>query len=109
MRGGLHGRPHTACWPLNTKLVLSPLSAYCLQELTGSKNIKLKPVVDADLVAGFVVEYGSTQIDLSGASFDQLFDQLDWFVGAGPRGGCSVVGYAATQIDLSGASFDQLL
>ena len=43
------------------------LIAKKLQELTGSKNIKLKPVVDADLVAGFVVEYGSTQIDLSGA------------------------------------------
>ena len=42
------------------------LIAKKLQELTGSKNIKLKPVVDADLVAGFVVEYGSTQIDLSG-------------------------------------------
>ncbi|KAI7842461.1 hypothetical protein COHA_003817 [Chlorella ohadii] len=41
------------------------LIAKKLQELTGSKNIKLKPVVDADLVAGFVVEYGSTQIDLS--------------------------------------------
>lgn len=42
------------------------LIAKKLQELTGSKNIKLKPVVDADLVAGFVVEYGSTRIDLSG-------------------------------------------
>jgi F-type H+-transporting ATPase subunit delta len=41
------------------------LIAKKLQEMTGSKNIKLKPVVDADLVAGFVVEYGSTQIDLS--------------------------------------------
>lgn len=46
------------------------LIAKKLQELTGSKNIKLKPVVDADLVAGFVVEYGSTQIDLSGAQRD---------------------------------------
>ncbi|KAL4444158.1 hypothetical protein ABPG75_011895 [Micractinium tetrahymenae] len=41
------------------------LIAKKLQELTGSKNIKLKPVVDPELVAGFVVEYGSTQIDLS--------------------------------------------
>eukprot|EP00887_Chlorella_sp_A99_P001303 scaffold14.g1303.t1 len=41
------------------------LIAKKLQELTGSKNIKLKPVVDPALVAGFVVEYGSTQIDLS--------------------------------------------
>jgi len=36
-----------------------------LQELTGSKNIKVKPVIDASLIAGFIVEYGSRQIDLS--------------------------------------------
>merc|ERR1711879_79399 len=36
-----------------------------LQELTGSKNIKLKPEFDEALIAGFVVEYGSSQIDLS--------------------------------------------
>ena len=36
-----------------------------LQELTGSKNIKLKPEFDESLIAGFVVEYGSSQIDLS--------------------------------------------
>lgn len=36
-----------------------------LQELTGSKNIKIKPVIDTSLIAGFVVEYGSRQIDLS--------------------------------------------
>ncbi|CAD7696258.1 unnamed protein product [Ostreobium quekettii] len=41
------------------------LIAKKLQELTGSKNIKLKPVVDKSLIAGFVVEYGSSQIDLS--------------------------------------------
>ncbi len=41
------------------------LIAKKLQELTGSKNIKLKPVIDASLIAGFVVEYGSCQIDLS--------------------------------------------
>ncbi len=35
------------------------------QELTGSKNIKLKPQIDESLIAGFVVEYGSSQIDLS--------------------------------------------
>ena len=33
-----------------------------LQELTGSKNIKLKPVIDEELIAGFVVEYGSSQV-----------------------------------------------
>jgi len=36
-----------------------------LQELTGAKNIKLKPVIDEALIAGFIVEYGSSQIDLS--------------------------------------------
>lgn len=41
------------------------LIAKKLQELTGSKNIKLKPVLDEALIAGFVVEYGSSQIDLS--------------------------------------------
>ena len=41
------------------------LIAKKLQELTGSKNIKLKPVLDDSLIAGFVVEYGSSQIDLS--------------------------------------------
>jgi len=41
------------------------LIAKKLQELTGSKNIKLKPVIDKSLIAGFVVEYGSSQIDLS--------------------------------------------
>ena len=41
------------------------LIAKKLQELTGSKNIKLRPVIDAGLVGGFVVEYGSSQIDLS--------------------------------------------
>ena len=41
------------------------LIAKKLQELTGSKNIKLRPVIDQALIAGFVVEYGSSQIDLS--------------------------------------------
>ncbi len=41
------------------------LIAKKLQELTGSKNIKLKPVIDENLIAGFVVSYGSSQIDLS--------------------------------------------
>ena len=41
------------------------LIAKKLQELTGSKNIKLKPVIDQSLIAGFVVEYGSSQVDLS--------------------------------------------
>lgn len=36
-----------------------------LQELTGSKNIKLKPQIDESLIAGFIVKYGSSEIDLS--------------------------------------------
>ncbi len=42
------------------------LIAKKLQELTGSKNIKLKPVVDESLIGGFIVEYGSSQMDHSG-------------------------------------------
>ena len=40
------------------------LIAKKLQELTGSKNIKLKPVIDESLIAGFVVEYGSSQVGI---------------------------------------------
>jgi len=36
-----------------------------LRELSGAKNIKLKPVLDPSLIAGFVVEFGSSQIDMS--------------------------------------------
>ena len=36
-----------------------------VQELTGSKNIKLKPQIDESLIAGFIVKYGSSEIDLS--------------------------------------------
>eukprot|EP00951_Prasinocladus_malaysianus_P008451 scaffold61205_cov40-Prasinocladus_malaysianus.AAC.1 len=54
------------------------LIAKKLQELTGSKNIKLKPVFDESLIAGFVVEYGSSQIDLSvKGSIERVKAQLD--------------------------------
>eukprot|EP00210_Caulerpa_lentillifera_P002170 g2084.t1 len=36
-----------------------------LRELSGAKNVKLKPVIDPSLIAGFTVEFGSSQIDLS--------------------------------------------
>lgn len=39
-----------------------------LQEMTGAKNIKLKPEVDESLLGGFVVQYGkdgSGFIDMS--------------------------------------------
>eukprot|EP00884_Botryococcus_braunii_P021866 jgi/Botrbrau1/8363/Bobra.0046s0024.1 len=41
------------------------LIAKKLQELTKAKNIKLKPVIDESLIGGFIVEFGSSQIDLS--------------------------------------------
>jgi len=41
------------------------LIAKKLQELTSSKNVKIKPEIDESLIAGFVVEWGSSQIDLS--------------------------------------------
>jgi F-type H+-transporting ATPase subunit delta len=41
------------------------LVAKKLQEMTGQKNIKIKTSIDESLIAGFVVDYGSAQIDLS--------------------------------------------
>ena len=42
------------------------LIANKVQVLAKSKNVKVKPIIDASLLGGFVVEYGSSQIDLSG-------------------------------------------
>lgn len=39
--------------------------AKMLQEVTKSKNIKIKPVVDEELIGGFVVEWEDNQVDLS--------------------------------------------
>ena len=36
-----------------------------LQEMTKSKNIKIKPVIDEALVGGFIVEFGDNRVDLS--------------------------------------------
>ena len=36
-----------------------------VQELTKSKNIKIKPVIDEALIGGFVVEFGDNRVDLS--------------------------------------------
>merc|ERR1712224_918078 len=41
------------------------LIAKKIQELTRSKLVKVKRVVDETLIGGFVVQYGSSQIDLS--------------------------------------------
>ena len=51
-----------------------------LQQMTGAKNIKLKPVVDPALLGGFIVQYGkdgSASVDLSvKGQMDQLAAQL---------------------------------
>merc|ERR1719333_1489416 len=41
------------------------LIAKKIQELTQSKMVTVKRVVDETLIGGFIVEYGSSQIDLS--------------------------------------------
>merc|ERR1739848_10245 len=41
------------------------LIAKKIKELARSKSVKIKPYIDETLIGGFVVEYGSTQIDLS--------------------------------------------
>ena len=51
-----------------------------LQQMTGAKNIKLKPVVDPALLGGFVVQFGkdgSASVDLSvKGQLDSLAAQL---------------------------------
>merc|ERR1712146_808865 len=41
------------------------LIAKKIKELSQSKSVKIKPLIDESLIGGFVVEYGSNQIDLS--------------------------------------------
>merc|ERR1712093_949352 len=41
------------------------LIAKKIKELARSKSVKIKPTIDDNLIGGFVVEYGSNQIDLS--------------------------------------------
>merc|ERR1712014_159776 len=41
------------------------LIAKKIQELTRSKMVTVKRVIDETLIGGFIVEYGSSQIDLS--------------------------------------------
>ena len=41
------------------------LIAKKLQELSGARNVKIVPIIDESLIAGFVVEWGASQIDLS--------------------------------------------
>ena len=53
-------------------------SAPNLQEVTESKNIKIKPVIDEALLGGFIVEYGDNRVDLSvRGHLDSLALQLD--------------------------------
>merc|ERR1719265_191485 len=41
------------------------LIAKKIQELTQTKSVKIKPIIDEAVIGGFVVEYGSRKIDLS--------------------------------------------
>merc|ERR1711869_106707 len=41
------------------------LIAKKIKELARSKSVKIKPFIDETLIGGFVIEYGSSQIDLS--------------------------------------------
>ena len=36
-----------------------------LQQMTNSKNIRIKPVIDSELMGGFVVEFDDNKVDLS--------------------------------------------
>jgi F-type H+-transporting ATPase subunit delta len=54
-----------------------------LQEITQSKNIKIKPVVDEALIGGFIVEFGDKRVDLSiKGHLDRIEGELMAAVGA---------------------------
>merc|ERR1712138_189248 len=53
------------------------LIAKKIQELTCSKMVTVKRVVDEKLIGGFIVEYGSCQIDLSvRGALDRMRNEL---------------------------------
>jgi F-type H+-transporting ATPase subunit delta len=53
------------------------LIAKKVRELTKSKSVKIKPVLDEALIGGFLVEYGSSQIDVSiRGSFERVRKEL---------------------------------
>merc|ERR1719263_558068 len=53
------------------------LIAKKIQELTRSKMVTVKRVVDEKLIGGFIVEYGSCQIDLSvRGALDRMRNEL---------------------------------
>lgn len=57
--------------------------AKMLQEVTKSKNIKIKPVVDEELIGGFVVEWDDNQVDLSiKGHLDRIENELMTAAGA---------------------------
>ena len=64
------------------------LIAKKLQELTGSKNIKLKPVIDEELIAGFVVEYGSSQVRGSQATPYSVLHSANLAISSADCGHC---------------------
>eukprot|EP01023_Acetabularia_acetabulum_P002438 TRINITY_DN1097_c0_g1_i3.p2 TRINITY_DN1097_c0_g1~~TRINITY_DN1097_c0_g1_i3.p2 ORF type:complete len:227 (-),score=43.05 TRINITY_DN1097_c0_g1_i3:92-772(-) len=55
-----------------------------IKDLTGSKNIRLKPIIDESLIGGFIVEYGSSQIDLSvKGQLDKISGELNELASSG--------------------------
>eukprot|EP01025_Chloroclados_australasicus_P043809 TRINITY_DN46_c0_g2_i1.p2 TRINITY_DN46_c0_g2~~TRINITY_DN46_c0_g2_i1.p2 ORF type:complete len:227 (-),score=30.36 TRINITY_DN46_c0_g2_i1:228-908(-) len=55
-----------------------------LQSLSGSKNVKLRQVFDESLIGGFIVEYGSSQIDLSvKGQLDRISNELNELAASG--------------------------
>merc|ERR1711904_417009 len=56
------------------------LIAKKIKELARSKSVKIKPYIDETLIGGFVVEYGSNQIDLSvRGAFERVRKELKKF------------------------------
>jgi len=52
------------------------LIAKKLQELTGAKNIKLKPTVDESLIGGFIIRYGENGSQMLDQSIKGKFEAL---------------------------------
>lgn len=68
------------------------LIAKKLQELTGAKNIKLKPEIDEELIAGFVVRYGKDGSGLIDMSVKGRLEKLATQMMSAPRSVATAVG-----------------
>jgi F-type H+-transporting ATPase subunit delta len=53
------------------------LIAKKLQELTGAKNIKLKPAIDEELIGGYVINYGENGSSMIDQSIKGKFERLE--------------------------------